>query len=588
MFVAKRLIDALVSKTQNDYLRENAQAIKYAALLHDLGHSPFSHITEEFFRRNPDYLPVAGENYDHETYTQLIIRHDEDIRNICSKEHADVRFVSKLAVGNSQTFLDCLLSGSVDIDKIDYIARDSYFCGLPYGRVDLSSLEQGIDISEDSYGDEIIAFDNKCRDVLEGLLISRFYLATSIHIDERNCAANQLLLRAIKEAYDQVIETVEEDELVDGIKMLILDCMHFRWVDHDLMTFLEEPVQKLRLAAMEADREGFSSLEDEVLEQIIQKTPAKSPRRNRAYLSHMLLNRVLQGRTPALRYTVPLVSLSTSARYSLHVLHALSPYTNYLNNFNKLIQSQKQCKGKRIYMDLIMPKSLELSTKIILEKDTLKNIFDMSSLMRSLVSDITNRLTLSIYSYKPFEKIPLTDLELLIGYFCSIARKRAVKKGKYLGTDMILMMYYFLYQERLFFEGDTRFQALFAVLFDDIVSKPQHPYKEISNLRRHFGNLNKEDNYEVFREKGYPNFFSVKFAQDLDVLTEMGMIYTRSEPVKIRGTSYFPKRYERRISHHGRRYVQNYLIKTYPFARILTEKMERLEKSRSCLIHLGT
>lgn len=590
MYVAKRLVDALVNKTENEYLRENVQEIKYAALLHDLGHSPFSHVTEEFFKRNPEYLPVAGKSYDHEKYTEVIIRSNEDIRNICSQENADLRLVSKLAVGNSKTFLDCLLSSSVDVDKIDYVARDSYFCGLPYGRVDLSSLEEGITMTEDSLGNEIIAFDNKSRDVLEGLLISRFYLTTSIHIDERNCAANQLLLRAMKEAYDLVIETVSKDKdyVVDGIKKLILDCMHFRWVDHDLVTFLEDPIQKLRLAATEAEREGFSSLDDRDLQQIIQEISQESPERRKRYLSQTLLNRVLQGKIPTLRHNAPLVRLSTSARYSLHVLHCLSPYTNYLNAFKRLIQSLKQCKGKRIYLDLVAPKSLELNTKIMIEKGNIKNLFDMSSLMRSLVSDSTNRLALSIYSYQKMDEIPFKDLESLIGLFCSIARRKAIKKGRYLGTDLILMIYYYLHQERLFFEGDTRFQALFAVLFDKILGTSGYPYKELISLPRHFGNLNDEDKYETFRQKGYPNFFSVKFAQDLDMLTEMGMIYTRSEPVSILGAGYFPKRYERRISHHGRQYVEDYLVKTYPFVGILERKVKKIEKLRSCLIHLGT
>ena len=90
------------------------------------------------------------------------------------------------------------------------------------------------------------------------------------------------------------------------------------------------------------------------------------------------------------------------------------------------------------------------------------------------------------------------------------------------------------------------------------------------------------------RENGYPDFFSVKFAQDLDMLTEMGLIYTRSGPVRILGTSHYPKRYERRISHHGRKYVESFLIDSYPFSGILEKNIKRVVHSRSPLVNLGS
>jgi len=587
MFVAKKLIEALAKKTEGEFLHKNAQAIEFAALLHDVGHSPFSHVTEEFFARNPNYLPVEGKDLGHEKYTELIIRKDQSIREICREEKADIRLISKLAVGKSGTLFDGLLSSSIDIDKIDYVARDSYFCGLPYGRVDLSSLEEGITIAESSFGNKMIAFASRNRDVLEGLLISRFYLATSIHIDERNCSANQLLLGAIKESYDTVFEAIDEESLSDETKKLILDCMHFRWVDHDLLAFLEDPVQKLRSAVIEAGRDRFSSLKADILYQILDRLPTKTGKQRRIF-SGVLLKRVLQGRTPNLRHSSPLSRFSPSARYGLFALHRLSPYTNYLDGFKKILQTLKQCSGKSIYLDLTAPKFLELNARVLVGESNIKNLFDISSLMRSLISDATNRLTLSIYSYQQIEEIPEVDLETIIGLFCTMARRRAIKRGRYLGTDLILMTYYCLHQEKLFFEGDTRFQALFGVLFNKILNKSECPYNELLDLPKHFGNLNDADNYDAFQSKGYPDFFCVRFAQDLDVLSEMGLIYTRSEPVRMLQAGYYPKRYERRISHYGRQYVQEFLTKEYWFTRILEKKMKRIEKSGYCLIRLGT
>jgi HD superfamily phosphohydrolase len=590
MFVAKKLVEALAKKTDDEFLHKNARAIEFAALFHDVGHSPFSHVTEEFFARNPNYLPVERKDLGHEKYTELIIRKDENIKEICREEKVDIRFISKLAVGNSDTIFDDLLSSSIDVDKIDYVARDSYFCGLPYGRVDLSSLEEGIRIAESSFGNKMIAFANKHRDVLEGLLISRFYLATSIHIDEKNRSANQLLLGAIRESYDTVFEVIHEESLINEIKKLILDCMHFRWVDHDLLAFLEDPVQKLRSAVIEAVNDRFSSIDADTLYKMYDKLSLKKRKApaGRRRISGILLRRVLQGRTPSLRHSSPLSRFSPSARYSLFALHRLSPYTNYLDGFKKMLQALKQCSGKSIYLDLTAPKFLELNAKVLVAENNIKNLFDISSLMRSLVSDATNRLTLSLYSYQQIEEIPAADLEAIIGLFCTMARRRAIKRRRYLGTDLILMTYYCLHQEKLFFEGDTRFQALYGALFDKILSKSECPYKELLDLQKHFGDLNDTDNYDAFQSKGYPDFFCVRFAQDVDVLSEMGLIYTRSEPVTILRPGYYPKRYERRISHYGRQYVQEFLSKEYWFTRILEERIKRIDKSGYCLIHLGT
>jgi len=588
MYVADRLAGALVEKTENEFVKSKIQETRLAALLHDVGHAPFSHVTEEFFRRNPDCLPAAGKNYDHEMYTKTIIRRNDEIKAICKKYKIDYKFVSDLAIGKSKSFLDGLLSSAVDVDKIDYVARDSYFCGLPYGSIDLTSLEEGITLTHNSFGNEVIAFDSKNKDAVERLITSRYYLTSSIHVDPKNCAAIQLLLRALRSAYNALFKAAANPEQADEIKNLILDCLHFQWVDHDLITFLDDPFQKLQYAAIEANREGFSSLDYDSLEAIIRMTSTHTRRKDKWYISHFLLKKVLQGRIPDLCHSSCLVNLSTSARYSLYVLHYVSPYTGIINSFKEIIQTLKPCKGKSIFVDVTMPKPVEMNTRIVVGNGNVKYLFDLSLLMRSLSSESTNRLTISIYSAKEMEQIPVDALERYINLFCRMARRRAIKEGKVIGSDLILLIFYFLHQQRLFFEGDTRFQALFSVLFGRILDRSQIPYKELRHLPKHFGNLSDVEIYERFRKEGYPDFFSVKFSQDLDLLSDMGMVYTRSEPVRMSVGGQYPRRYERRISRPGREYVDANLLGDYPFCNALKKGIDKLQASESCLIKLGT
>jgi HD superfamily phosphohydrolase len=606
MYVADRLVEALVRKTENELLKENKQGIRLAALLHDLGHSPFSHVTEEFFKRNPDCLPPTKKTYEHETYTQKIIRKSEEIRNVCKRFKIDYRFVSNLAIGKSKTFLDALLSSSVDVDKIDYVARDSYFCGLPYGSIDLSALEEGITLTEKSSGDEVVAFEGKSKSAVEGLLMSRFYLTSSIHVDQRNCAAIQLLLRAMRAAYDEVFYVFKEEVQKDNIKKLILDRLHFEWVDHDLITFLQDPFQKLRSAAIEATYEPKSlELSRISVEEIITVTSAQARKRGRKYFSHILLNKVLQGSTPDFKQNYPFIAFSPSARYGLYVLKTVSPNTSLLNDFKSFLQRRKAFNGRTIFLDVVVPKDLEMNTRIVAENGKVAYLLDLSPLMRSLVTETISRLTLSISSYRKLDLVSSELLERYVDMFSSVARTKSIEEEHFIGSDLILMVFYYLYKEglsfdflpflreRLFFEGDTRFQALFSIIFDGLCRKSQHPYKELIDIPKRFGDLCDshvtEEEYDIdFAKKGYPDFFSVKFSQDLDLLTEVGMIYTRSAPVKTKIDGQYPKRYERRISSRGREYVEGSLLRCYPFSGSVRRIIKRLRKGNSCLIKLGT
>jgi HD superfamily phosphohydrolase len=604
MYVADRLVEALARKTGNDFLQKNKQGIRLAALLHDLGHSPFSHVTEEFFKRNPDCLPTIEKTYEHEIYTQRIIRKSEEIRKICNRSGIDYKFVSYLAIGKSKTFLDALLSSSVDVDKIDYVARDSYFCGLPYGSIDLSALEEGITLAENSSGNKVLAFEGKSKSAVEELLMSRFYLISSIHIDKKNCAAIQLLLRAIRAAYDAVFLVFGEKAQKDNIKKLILECLHFQWVDHDLITFLQDPFQKLRSAAIEATMGGSFSLHKDSLEEIITVASTRTRKQGKKYFSHILLNRVLQGNTPDFGQSYPFVSLSPSARYGLYVLKTVSPHTSLLNDFKSFLQRRKAFKGGMIFLDIIMPKDLEMNTKIVTEDGDVSYLFDLSPLMRTLVTETITRLTLSISSHQKLDAASSELIEKYIDIFSSVARTRSIEEERFIGSDLILMLFYYLHKEglsfdfapflreRLFFEGDTRFQALFSVIFDGLCHKSLYPYKELIGLPERFKDLcdphASEEDYEDFRVKGYPDFFSVKFSQDLDLLTEVGMIYTRSSPVKTRIDGQYPKRYERRISRRGREYVEKSLLGYYPLSKSVRKITRRLSRANSCLVKLGT
>ena len=111
--------------------------IKRAALLHDIGHGPFSHVSEDIFK-----IFNTDKNLRHEHYAINIIENDKTIKHYFGREQCG--HIGKLITsdGFGQPILSSILSGLIDSDKQDYFQRDSYFCGVKYGIFDLHQLHR--------------------------------------------------------------------------------------------------------------------------------------------------------------------------------------------------------------------------------------------------------------------------------------------------------------------------------------------------------------------------------------------------------------------------------------------------------------
>ncbi|RLI17237.1 hypothetical protein DRO54_11810, partial [Candidatus Bathyarchaeota archaeon] len=133
LYLAGRLVE---NSNLSEYIdKDEAQMVKLAALLHDVGHGPFSHIFE--------HLLSKFMNKTHEDMTFWIIKESE-IADKLEKYGYDPDEVARLAVGRlhkgGKAFLDQIIRSSVDVDKLDFIVRDTYHTGAEYGYVDIFRL----------------------------------------------------------------------------------------------------------------------------------------------------------------------------------------------------------------------------------------------------------------------------------------------------------------------------------------------------------------------------------------------------------------------------------------------------------------
>jgi len=170
------------------------QRIRLAALLHDVGHAPFSHLFEPLLAK---YLGKT-----HEDMTFWIIAESE-LSSALKAEDFDPTEIGKLAVGRlgdpQRPFLDQIIRSSVDVDKMDFIVRDSYHTGAGYGYVDVFRLIYTMDILDGN-----LAVDVTAIPTLETFLLARLESFRAIYFHRAARAVQIMMLKALEEAKDEL------------------------------------------------------------------------------------------------------------------------------------------------------------------------------------------------------------------------------------------------------------------------------------------------------------------------------------------------------------------------------------------------
>jgi uncharacterized protein len=185
MHLAGRVYDALCSREEGllpgGTRSRERRLVRAAALLHDLGHAPFSHSAEELF---------AG-GIDHEEMTRRLIglpeiaaQFERHAGGPGGFEPADV--VRLLRGGGTPTerLLSQVVAGELDVDKMDYLLRDSLFCGVRYGSFDLERLlDTLLPIADPETGEWRIGIDAGGVHAMEALVMARYYMFTQVYFN---------------------------------------------------------------------------------------------------------------------------------------------------------------------------------------------------------------------------------------------------------------------------------------------------------------------------------------------------------------------------------------------------------------------
>jgi HD superfamily phosphohydrolase len=189
--LARRVLAQLAEQGAVDGVEpDDAPIVRAAALLHDVGHYPFSHALEEI-----------GATH-HEEVARPLITQGAVADTLREEIGADApERVLALIRGESRSALQGLVSGSLDLDKIEYLKRDALMCGVPYGEIDVDRLLHALLIvREPETGRPVIGVHEKGLSALESLLFAKYQMYRNVYWHHAVRSATAIYKRLVDDA----------------------------------------------------------------------------------------------------------------------------------------------------------------------------------------------------------------------------------------------------------------------------------------------------------------------------------------------------------------------------------------------------
>ena len=210
---------------------DDIELIRASALLHDIGHGPFSHVSE-------GVLSVP-----HEELTKYVIT------KTSMKDLLEERFdVNKIVdIVNGKGYLGPIVSGELDVDRMDYLLRDSHNTGVAYGIIDYERIISNLKLEDG------LILDIKGVQAAEGALVSRYFMYPSVYQHHTTRIVNSMFRRALKKVIDEKIINENDIYKYDDAELIGV----FRHCDNkfanDIMSRLDNRIVMKRVKTIRLD-----------------------------------------------------------------------------------------------------------------------------------------------------------------------------------------------------------------------------------------------------------------------------------------------------------------------------------------------
>jgi HD superfamily phosphohydrolase len=267
-YIAKKMIEHLKTLPQYGYAfkRDDENILRFAALLHDIGHVPLSHIGERVLERDmeaktkdedsreqqagttldllrtrpsrkvwrrlfPDEGLLCSRTKLHERLSAEIVLHDEEIDGVLTgvwpgktkRVHCKRRIAQAIVGMNLSDIPTVLLHSELDADRLDYLLRDSFFTGVGYGQVDLDYIISRLVVSpKDDAGPPVLCVEHKGLHTIEHYILGRFFLQTQVIYNRK--------VRFLDLIFEDVMTYMLGEGALDECRLMNLrefcDCIH--------------------------------------------------------------------------------------------------------------------------------------------------------------------------------------------------------------------------------------------------------------------------------------------------------------------------------------------------------------------------
>ncbi|WMW22082.1 HD domain-containing protein [Methanolobus mangrovi] len=463
---------------------EDIRKIRVAGLLHDVGHSAFSHAVEDVLKRNPQLQPVIeGKKFiKHEAFSKDIISRtlpqDNYIARYVKSEFGTDPFdffdeISRMATGDAQSiskpYLAQIIAGDVDADRIDFLLRDSYHTGVSFGLIDVDQIIGSLIIKNGTvvlgssdgsgYGSDM------ALTAAESLLISRAHHYTAIIHNPKTQAARVMLLYALEDA-------LEHFRTGSGTEAAKNEIVRFftEYNDIDLLNFI---------------------------------------RSNASEKSLKLLNDLRDGRlyVPVARLSQKIIRPSTRMALSTIARHGVA---------TKRLEARLARELGDVLVDLTVASGVPKSMRVAMDHED-GFFYDESALANGLVRAISRQLSLTAFSHPDVvtDKDSVAVLSELRRVVDDLSPRllNFTREDQYLPIEGIILLFYAVHN--LFVDEKPEFISIPRLRHITWLYRTIRELSTFPKLRNLF-------DYSFHERYGFP--YCEKVFEDIQVLVAMGIV----------------------------------------------------------------
>lgn len=197
--------------------KEEIGIVRLAGLLHDIGHGPFSHVSDFLLERYYDRDKMGDLGLPekiHEKITVDILLEWPEMRSVLP-ENVRRAVAELISEAPKRQFKRDVVSSSLDADKMDYLLRDSYFAGVTYGHFDLEKMVDAcyvITSGDESY----LAIHHEGIYAAEQLVLAKYHMSQQVYFHRIRAITDAMLIRGLRFAVENGVEPIDRLFTYDG------------------------------------------------------------------------------------------------------------------------------------------------------------------------------------------------------------------------------------------------------------------------------------------------------------------------------------------------------------------------------------